>query len=77
MRADGSDRRVLSYYGRPRWSPNSRQVLIVDFQKPRNLKLMDIPVGQTTPLTIAEKNIFWEPIWTETRRLSPSSASIP
>ena len=63
MQANGSDRRVLSHYGRPRWSPNSRQVLIVDFQKPRHLMLMDIGLGQTIPVTIAEKNIFWEPSW--------------
>jgi hypothetical protein len=63
MRADGSDRRVLSYYGRPRWSPDSRKILIVDFQKPRNLMLMDLSAGQTTPLKIAGKNIFWEPVW--------------
>jgi RNA polymerase sigma factor (sigma-70 family) len=63
MQADGSDRRMLGDYGRPRWSPDDRQMLIVDFAKPRGLMLKDIGLKTGGPLTIAGFNIFWEPSW--------------
>ena len=42
MQADGSQRHVLGNYGRPKWSPDSRQFFIVDFDLPRDVTLMDI-----------------------------------
>jgi RNA polymerase sigma factor (sigma-70 family) len=63
MQADGSQPRVLGGYGRPKWSPDSRQFLIVNFNKPRDLSLMDVRPEKSGPLQIAGQNIFWEPSW--------------
>ena len=63
MQADGSHRRVLGNYGRPKWSPDSRQFLIVDFGLPRQVTLMDIRPEKSGPLRIADQNIFKEPSW--------------
>ena len=42
MRADGSTRTVLGSYGRPLWSPDSRQLMIVNFNLPRLVTMMNV-----------------------------------
>jgi hypothetical protein len=63
MQADGSNRRFLGTYGRPLWSPDSHQFMIVDFGRPRTITLMDIDPEKSGPLEFPGKDIFWEPSW--------------
>ncbi len=42
MQSDGSGRRPLGTYGRPRWSPESHQFLIAGFSDPTPVTIMDI-----------------------------------
>src|SRR5262249_39333728 len=63
MQADGSNRRFLGSYGRPLWSPDSHQFMIVDFGRPRSVTLMDIDPEKSGPLAIPGKGIFPEPSW--------------
>jgi Tol biopolymer transport system component len=63
MRADGSGRRLLGDYGRPKWSPDSRQFMIVSFTRPRQVTLMDVRPEKSGPLQLPEYSIFWEPSW--------------
>jgi RNA polymerase sigma factor (sigma-70 family) len=65
MQADGSNRRMLGDYGRPRWSPDSRQFLIVDFSLPRQTTLMDVRPEKSGPLNLPGQNLFPEPSWVE------------
>jgi Tol biopolymer transport system component len=41
MRADGTDRRRLGGYGRPKWSPDGRKILVSDFSNPCRVSLLD------------------------------------
>jgi hypothetical protein len=63
MQADGSNRRSLGSYGRPLWSPDSRQFMIVDFGRPRSVTLMDIDPEKSGPVNIPGKGFFAEPSW--------------
>jgi RNA polymerase sigma factor (sigma-70 family) len=63
MQADGSERRLLGDYGRPKWSPNSRQFLIVDFHLPRQATLMDVTPEKSGPIRLPGRNLFPEPSW--------------
>jgi hypothetical protein len=63
MQADGSGRRLLGDYGRPKWSPDSRQFMIVSFTRPRQVTLMDVRPEKSGPVQIPEQSIYWEPSW--------------
>jgi len=63
MQADGSGRRLLGDYGRPLWSPDSRQLMIVSFTRPRQVTLMDVRPEKSGLLQITGKSLFWEPSW--------------
>ncbi len=63
MQADGTNRKYLGSYGRPLWSPDSRQFMIVDFGRPRSVTIMDIDPDKSGPLNLPGKAIFWEPSW--------------
>ncbi len=63
MQSDGSNRRMLGDYGRPKWSPDSRQFLIVAFNLPRRVTLMDVRPEKSGPLHLAGQNLFPEPSW--------------
>ncbi len=41
MRADGSDRRCLGGYGRPKWSPDGHTIMVCDFSNPCGVSLLD------------------------------------
>jgi RNA polymerase sigma factor (sigma-70 family) len=72
MQADGSERRRLGGYGRPVWSPDSRQILIVGFANPNDpseLALMDIETGRERPLAIPGLRIFSIPSWADERTI--------
>jgi Tol biopolymer transport system component len=63
MQADGSGRRALGAYGRPLWSPDSRQFLIVDFGNPRAVTIMDVRPEKSGPLQLPGTGIAAEPSW--------------
>lgn len=63
MQADGSKRRALGDYGRPKWSPDSRQFFIASFALTRSVTLMDIRPEKSGPLGLAGMNIFPDPSW--------------
>jgi len=56
MQADGSRRRRLGGYGRVKWSPDGRQLLIVGFSNPCDVTLMDPETGQERPVRIPGTN---------------------
>jgi len=63
MQADGSQRRPLGSWGRPKWSPDSRQVMIIDFGSPVHVTLMDLRSEQSVPLQIPDLQIYTTPSW--------------
>jgi dipeptidyl aminopeptidase/acylaminoacyl peptidase len=63
MQADGSARRSLGAYGRPRWSPESRQFLLAGFGNPTALTIMDIRPERSGDLALPEDAIFSVPSW--------------
>jgi hypothetical protein len=63
MRADGSDRRLLGGAGRPKWSPDSRQFMIISPSDPCEVTIMDVRPERSGALRIAERNIFSVPSW--------------
>jgi hypothetical protein len=63
MEADGSNRRILGSYGRPLWSPDSRQFMIVNFNVPRLITMMDVEPEKNGVVRIADKAIYPEPCW--------------
>ncbi len=63
MQADGSERRALGDYGRPKWSPDSRQFFIVGFDLIRQVTLMDVRPEKSGPFNLPGQNIFPDPSW--------------
>lgn len=63
MQADGARRRALGHYGRPKWSPDSRQFFIVDLALTRRVTLMDIRPEKSGPLNLGELHLFPDPSW--------------
>jgi Tol biopolymer transport system component len=69
MLADGSQRESLGAYGRPRWSPDGRQMMITSFSSPCNVTIMDADPQKSGPLRIADSQIFSVPTWVADRTL--------
>ena len=63
MRADGSERRLLGGSGRPRWSPDTRQFMLIGFGDPCDVTLMDARPEMSGVLHIPDYNIFSVPSW--------------
>jgi Tol biopolymer transport system component len=63
MQADGSNRRILGSYGRPLWSPDSRQFMIVNFNLPRLVTMMNVDPTKNGVVRIAGNNVYPEPCW--------------
>jgi Tol biopolymer transport system component len=63
MQADGSQRRLLGSYGRPKWSPDSRQFMIIDFAIPAQVTLMDVRPEKSGLLQIRDLQIWSVPSW--------------
>ena len=73
MNASGSDRRKLGGYGRPRWSPDGHQFMILSFSDPCEVMLVDDRPGlKSGPLQIADFKFFGVPGWAGPGRLSRS-----
>jgi prepilin-type processing-associated H-X9-DG protein len=64
MRGDGSDRRRLGGYGRPKWSPDGHQFLICSFSNPTQVIVIDDRPGRPSgELQVAGKKVFLYPTW--------------
>jgi hypothetical protein len=63
MRADGSDRRLLGNLGRPKWSPDGSQFLILSFTDPCNVMVMDVRPEKSGMLQLPDLKIFSVPSW--------------
>jgi hypothetical protein len=64
MNADGSERRKLGGYGRPFWSPDGHQFLVVSFSSPREVTVIDDRAGHNSGvLQIPDNKIFTMPGW--------------
>jgi len=63
MQADGSQRRPLGEFGRPKWSPDSHQFMLIDFAIPAHVTLMDVTPEKSGPLQIPDLQIHSIPNW--------------
>jgi Tol biopolymer transport system component len=63
MRSDGAERRLLGGAGRPKWSPDSRQFMIIGPDEPCEVTIMDVRPDKSGVLRIADKNVFSVPSW--------------
>jgi len=64
MQADGSNRRKLAGYGRPRWSPDGHEFLIIGFDVPCSVTVIDDrPDRKSGQVEISGKSLFPDPSW--------------
>jgi Tol biopolymer transport system component len=64
MQADGSARRKLGGYGRPRWSPDGHQFMIISFSNPCEVTLIDDRPGRKSGvITISDQRVYSIPSW--------------
>jgi Tol biopolymer transport system component len=63
MKADGSERSLLGDYGKPAWSPDGRQLMIVSFQSPRQVTLMDANPDKSGALQLPDHQIYSDARW--------------
>ena len=63
MNADGSQRRRLGSFGRPKWSPDGRRFMLIDFAIPTDVTLMDSNGKTDVDLQIPDLQIFTTPAW--------------
>ncbi len=69
MHADGSERRPLGSYGRPRWSLDGHQMMITGFSLPYRVTIMDVDPEKSGRLEISDNQIFSVPSWVADRTL--------
>ena len=66
MQADGSERRKLEEYGRPKLSPDGRLCMISSIQKPIRVKLVDLSNARIYPVNLPDQQqIFSIPSWAD------------
>jgi hypothetical protein len=65
MNADGSGRRHLGDYGIPKWSPDSRQMMIITFDEPRQVTIMDADPDKSGIVSLPDDQIYSIPSWAE------------
>ena len=66
MQSDGEGRRKLAGTGRPRWSPDGHQFLVVNPAEPREVTVIDDRVGaKSGVLEVQGGKIFSMPAWAE------------
>ena len=63
MKADGSDRRLSASYGKPMWSPAGRQLMIISFEDPPQVTLMDANPDKSGVLRLPGQQIYSNPSW--------------
>jgi Tol biopolymer transport system component len=69
MHADGSERRPLGSYGRPRWSLDGHQMMITGFSLPYRVTIMDVDPEKSGRLEIPDNPILSVPSWMADRTL--------
>lgn len=69
MQADGSGRKSLGSYGRPRWSPDGHQMMMTSFSSPCNVTIMDADPEKSGRLRIPDSKIYSVPTWAGDRTL--------
>lgn len=69
MRADGSERKSLGYFGRPRWSPGGGQMMMTSFSTPCEVTIMDADPRKSGPLQIPDPAIHSVPSWADEKTL--------
>jgi Tol biopolymer transport system component len=65
MQADGSQRRRAGNFGMPLWSPDGRQFLIVGFNDPRDMKLINIERSEVRHIDMNDYSVFGWPNWAD------------
>jgi Tol biopolymer transport system component len=70
MQADGSERRLAGEFGMPLWSPDGRQFLVVGFDDPREVKLIDLQKPEFHPVVIPGHQVFAWPSWAHARTVA-------
>jgi hypothetical protein len=63
MHSDGSQRLHLGTFGRPRWSADGRQFMLIDFAIPAHVRLMDLKAEKVGLLQIPDLEIWSAPNW--------------
>ncbi len=63
MQADGSQRTRLGSFGRPQWSPDGRQFMLIDFSIPAHVTLMDSKGTTNVPIQISDSKLYSPPTW--------------
>jgi hypothetical protein len=63
MKADGSGRQLFGDYGKPAWSPDGRQLMIVSFADPRRVMVMDADPAKSGVVELPGHQIFWHTNW--------------
>ena len=63
MNADGSERRLLGDYGKPMWSPDGRQLMIMSYAIPPQVTLMDANSDKSGVLRLPDRQIYSHPSW--------------
>jgi WD40-like Beta Propeller Repeat len=63
MKSDGSDRRRFGDYGKPIWSPDGHQLMIMSFETPRQVTLMDAAPEKSGVLQLSGHEIYAHPSW--------------
>jgi hypothetical protein len=69
MNADGSNRRLLGDYGKPMWSPDGRQLMIISFDDIRQVTLMDANPEKSGILRLPGQQIYSDPSWAGERTI--------
>jgi type II secretory pathway pseudopilin PulG len=64
MNGDGSGRRLLGGYGRPKWSPDGHQFMIISFSNPCEVTVIDDRPGRRSGiLDLLDRKIYSIPAW--------------
>jgi WD40-like Beta Propeller Repeat len=63
MQADGSGRQRLGADGRPKWSPDDHQMMLIDSSTPRKVTLMDAKPEKCGDIQLSESWIYATPSW--------------
>jgi len=63
MKANGSDRQLLGGSGRPMWSPDNSQFMIIGPTDPCTVSVMDARPEKSGVLRVADYNLFSVPSW--------------
>jgi hypothetical protein len=70
MKSDGSDRRRLGPYGRPKWSPTRNTILTVSFANPCVLTFIDAETGEDRPVETPDLSVYSVPSWADATTLA-------